>query len=291
MRSSVRSLTFLYRGPLSSCNYGCDYCPFAKVASTREERRRDTASLERFVAWVDGHRDREISVLFTPWGEALIHASYQRALATLSRMPHVRRVAIQTNLSCSLGWLRDCDLSRLALWCTYHPSQADRARFLDRCRRLDSRGARYSVGIVGLRQHLDEIRAVRDALAPSIYLWVNAYKRVPDYYTALEIEAITRIDPHFSINLARHPSQGVPCRTGESVLSVDGEGTLRRCHFVPEVIGNLYAGAIDDVLRPRTCPKSTCDCYIGYIHLESLALERLYGEGLLERIPAAPVSR
>ena len=27
----------LYRGPLSSCNYACDYCPFAKRAESRVE--------------------------------------------------------------------------------------------------------------------------------------------------------------------------------------------------------------------------------------------------------------
>ena len=28
--------------------------------------------------------------------------------------------------------------------------------------------------------------------------------------------------------------------TGETVFTVDGDGTMRRCHFVPEVLGNLY---------------------------------------------------
>ena len=30
------NLSILYRGPLSSCNYGCEYCPFAKHRETRD---------------------------------------------------------------------------------------------------------------------------------------------------------------------------------------------------------------------------------------------------------------
>ena len=34
-------------------------------------------------------------------------------------------------------------------------------------------------------------------LPPDVYLWVNAYKREPDYYTASMVEELTRIDPLF----------------------------------------------------------------------------------------------
>ena len=44
----VRPLTILYRGPLSSCNYGCEYCPFAKRHETNEEHAHDGAMLKRF---------------------------------------------------------------------------------------------------------------------------------------------------------------------------------------------------------------------------------------------------
>ena len=96
--------SILYRGPLTSCNYACGYCPFAKTRNTRAERREDEMRLRRFTDWVGG-RAEEIGVLFTPSGEALIHRGYQRALCQLSCLPNIRRVAIQTNLSCGLGWL------------------------------------------------------------------------------------------------------------------------------------------------------------------------------------------
>ena len=37
MSDSPGLLSILYRGPLSSCNYGCEYCPFAKREESRAE--------------------------------------------------------------------------------------------------------------------------------------------------------------------------------------------------------------------------------------------------------------
>ena len=54
------------------------------------------------------------------------------------------------------------------------------------------------------------------------------------------VEELTHIDPLFPINNIRHPSRGESCRAGPSVISVDGDGTVRRCHFVREPIGNIY---------------------------------------------------
>src|SRR5258708_26606192 len=83
----------LYRGPLSSCNYGCDYCPFAKRAETRAELERDRQALQSFVDWITAQNQRRFGILFTPWGEALIRRSYQQALAALTHLSHVDRAA------------------------------------------------------------------------------------------------------------------------------------------------------------------------------------------------------
>lgn len=281
------NLSILYRGPLSSCNYGCAYCPFAKRHETAAELRRDREALGRFVDWVAsrGGRGDAIAVLFTPWGEALTRRWYREALVRLSGMDHVGRAAIQTNLSGPLDWVEDCDRDRLALWTTYHPTEVDRATFLDRCRELDRRGIRFSVGVVGLKEHLAEAEALRRELPPHVYLWINAYKRVPDYYSASEFEQFEAIDPLFPINAVRHPSRGRPCRAGRSVIAVDGEGTIRRCHFIPAPIGNLYEPGFESALIERPCTNETCSCHIGYVHMEELGLDRIFGAGILERIP------
>lgn len=278
--------TILWRGPLESCNYACDYCPFAKRYEGAAALARDRAALERFVAWVAARSSDRISLLFTPWGEALIRPWYQEALVRLTGLPQVARAAIQTNLSGPLEWVERCDRAKLALWCTYHPGQTTRERFLARCRELERRGVRHSVGVVGLREHIDELEALRDALPPDTYLWVNAYKREgPGYYTPEALQRIVGVDPLFPWNAVHHPSRGRACRTGERVIAVDGDGEVRRCHFVPARIGNIYQPGWEAALAPRPCPNTTCGCYIGYVHLEHLGLDEVYGDGLLERVP------
>lgn len=172
--ATAMDLTVLYRGPLASCDYDCPYCPFAKRRDSGEQLRSDRAALERFTAWAAAQTGDRLSVLFTPWGEGLVRSWYRKALVELSRLEHIGRVAIQTNLSGRTGWLAEADRDKAALWCTYHPGQTPYERFLGRCRELTDLGVRYSVGIVGLDDHLEEARRLRSALPPEVYLWVNA---------------------------------------------------------------------------------------------------------------------
>ncbi|MGW6539380.1 STM4011 family radical SAM protein [Streptomyces sp. NPDC055051] len=277
-------LTLLYRGPLASCDYDCPYCPFAKRRDSPETLRADRAALERFTGWAAGQDGDRLRILFTPWGEGLVRSWYRRALVELSRLPHVERVAIQTNLSCRTGWLDEADLGSLALWCTYHPGQTPYDRFLGKALDLAARGVRFSVGVVGLPEHRGEAVRLRAALPDHVYLWVNAAEG--HTYTDAEAAAWTEIDPLFGYSRLPHRSAGLPCRTGESVVSVDGEGTVRRCHFVRAELGNLYDGSYRAALRPRACPLAVCDCHIGYVHLETLPLYDVFAGGVLERIPA-----
>ncbi len=268
-------MKILYRGPLSSCNYACHYCPFAKAKESRESLKRDKQALSRFVEWVRGQTLEPIGILFTPWGEALIRRWYQKAIIDLSLMAHVEKVAIQTNLSCRLDWLEACDKSKVALWTTFHPSQVKRARFLGQCQALDQQGIAYSVGMVGLKEHFNDIALLRRELRPEVYLWLNASQA----YTQAEREYLKSIDPLF--NATPHQSKGRRCQTGETVVTIDGDGDVRRCHFVKELIGNIYSG--DMTLKPRLCPNQICDCHIGYVHLNDLGFYEVFGEGILER--------
>jgi hypothetical protein len=281
-------LSILYRGPLASCNYDCPYCPFAKRRDDPAALRADRAALDRFVDWAERNPDGDrISVLFTPWGEALTRSWYRRALLRLAGLAQVQRVAIQTNLAARLDFLAgasDAALGRLAFWATYHPGQVDQASFLRRCGVLRTLGVRFSVGVVGLPEHLAAARALRAALPVEVYLWVNAADG--HRYDAAQEQAWTEIDPLFGYSVRPHPSAGRSCRTGESVISVAGDGTVRRCHFVAEPLGNLYDGSYRAALGPRGCPLTNCDCHIGYVHLRTLPLYDVFAGGILERIPA-----
>lgn len=281
-------LHVLYRGPLSSCNYECGYCPFAKHRSPPDELARDRAGLDRFVEWATGLRDRDLTVLFTPWGEALVRRWYRTAIVELSRSPRLRKVAVQTNLSAAVDWLEEADVERVGLWCTFHPGETTLDRFLARCRDLDALGVRYSVGLVGLPEHRDVAVELRRRLDPSVYVWINAYKSGGPGGTDPDLTRFyTAIDPHHPTNDRRHVSLGRSCRAGASAITVDGDGDVRRCHFVEGVLGNLYRQPLEEILGERRCPNATCGCHIGYVHLDHLGLHEVYGEGLPERIPVA----
>jgi MoaA/NifB/PqqE/SkfB family radical SAM enzyme len=290
MSAAAAGLTVLWRGSLASCNYGCPYCPFAKTQDDRQALAADRAALERFSDWATT-RPFPLSILFTPWGEALIRNYYRAAMVRLSRAANVASVAIQTNLSCSVDWIADCDLTSAALWTTYHPGEVDRATFVAKILELETMRARYSVGVVGLKEHLDEIEALRRELPDAAYLWVNAYKRAADYYDDVELERLVAVDPWFELNNRDYASRGRACHAGETVISVLADGTARRCHFLKEPIGNIYSADFEAALRPRACPAETCRCHIGYSHLKELELGTLFGAGFIERRPQRPPLR
>jgi MoaA/NifB/PqqE/SkfB family radical SAM enzyme len=278
-------LSILYRGPLSSCNYGCDYCPFAKTKNTREELAEDTRKLKRFVQWIKDHPQHTFGVLFTPWGEGLIRNHYQQAILELSHLPNIHKVAIQTNLSCKTDWLNKANKATTALWTTFHPTETTREAFVTKCKELDQIGIQYSVGVVGFKEAIEEISRLREELSPQTYLWVNAFKRVENYYNEQDIDALKQIDRLFDFNTKYYPSLGKPCRTGESVFSVDGDGNMYRCHFVKTVIGNIYQVEFETALFPRLCSNTSCGCHIGYVHMNDLGLDEIFNGGELERIP------
>jgi MoaA/NifB/PqqE/SkfB family radical SAM enzyme len=282
-------LDVLYRGPLASCNYGCEYCPFAKRKDTREQLAVDRAAWRRFVDWAAATADVSLGVLVTPWGEALIRRWYQEGLAQLSHLAHVTRCAAQTNLSAPLDWIAAANPERLALWCTYHPEWTTLEEFLAQTRRLADAGVQFSVGVVAQREYGEAARALRAALPADVYLWINAVKALA--YTPAELAAWEAIDPLFRINAQRWPSQNKACGAGERAITIDGDGTMRRCHFIADPIGNLYSDTWRTALQPRACVNVDCHCHIGYVHLDYLELDKVFATGLLERVPVPEARR
>lgn len=284
------NLSILYRGVLSSCNYDCPYCPFAKRKDTRATLATDAQQVERFVEFIRQQKTIQFKLFFTPWGEALIRKYYQQALVELSHYSHVQKVAIQTNLSCPLGWLQKASKDKIALWSTYHPGQVTREAFLHKCRQLDVLEIMYSVGIVGFKETIEEIETMRRLLPKERYLWVNALKKQANYYDEKERERLITIDPLVTYNMMHHESEGKACRTGHSVISVDGDGNIYRCHFIKEKLGNIYQDELTNVLQPRVCTNGTCGCHIGYVHMDHLNLYDVYQGRELERVAYNPLS-
>ncbi len=282
MSDHKKGLTVLWRGSLESCNYDCNYCPFAKTSDDKQALQQDKRALERFSAWAKT-RPSPVSILLTPWGEGLIRRYYRDALTALSHAAAIKDVAIQTNLSCSIDWIKQCDLGKAAFWITWHPDQTPYDSFLEKIYALEEMGVRYSVGVVGMKHHFKAIKQFRAALPAKTYFWINAYKDKPDYYSPEDLKFLTQIDPLFLKNYKDYNSYGKACHTGNTVISVLADGTATRCHFIKTPLGNIYQEGFEDCLKPRPCNAKICDCHIGYSHLVDLDYRTLFGDGFLER--------
>lgn len=276
-----------YRGTLSSCNYDCPYCPFGKTRDSASTLAKDREGVERFVEWAEeqGQAGHQLSIFFNPYGEGLIHRWYKDAMTALSRMEHVEKVAIQTNLSARLDFTAELNPDKVAFWATYHPAQVQEDKFLAQCMTLYNSGIPFSVGSVGVHSAFKDIASLRTALPEDVYLWVNAYKDKPNYYTAEDLDYLRTIDPHFGVNAMDYESLGKACSAGSTVFYVQGAGLVKRCYKDRGVIGNLYRDGLEGLSAERACRMNLCDCYIGYIHMPHLELQSIYGPGLLERIP------
>jgi MoaA/NifB/PqqE/SkfB family radical SAM enzyme len=284
------SLLVLFRTRLEWCNYTCGYCPWNATARRvpAEEFRADEGRLTRVVNRV-AELPQPVEFFITPKAEYLVLPYWREAVGRLLALPQVRRVTVQTNLSFDLAsFLNAVDATRLALWTTYHPTEVppDELEALHaKWDLLRRRGVPFSVGVVGTRANLPHLRRLRERLPRDVYLWVNPYQREPNYYGPADLAEIRAVDPYFDRNNQYFPSRGRPCDAGHRAVYLDDEGDLRRCFFVGDVIGNIFAGGWRTLDRAEPCPRATCHCYVGHMHIVELGFRGLYGDNLAVRIP------
>lgn len=107
----------------------------------------------------------------------------------------------------------------------------------------------------------------------------------PRPYSPAELEFLASIDPYFTLTSRPQQTLSRPYGTGETSFTVDGDGQMRRCHIVDEIIGNIHDPSWISSLTPRVCPNRSCHCFLGLSHLDSFELNRLFGRYLLGRIP------
>lgn len=275
----ILTVDLLWRGPLDSCIFSCRYCPFAKRPAMRTVLAADRAAMKRFVAWVAARpREDRIGILFTPWGEGLTYRHYRQALVELSHLPQVRLVAIQTNAVGIGSWIHEAASDRIGFWATWHPTQITWQRFRTRVLMAHAAGMRISVGAVAIPIELKCIAAAFATLPAEVPRWLNAQIPGPRYIGDL-LAQCQAIDPHFLV--VPVASRGRPCRTGRDLLTVDGEGDLRRCHQVDTVVGNCYRDEIQDLLFDAACPRTACSCPVGLLRRRDSGPWRRPGDPLL----------
>lgn len=257
--------TLFYRGYLKSCNYHCGYCPFHKHA--RNDKKRDEAALWRMVDHLP-LLGTPLNVMITPYGEALRLRYYMAALAEISRYPHVQAVGIQTNASFSLMSLLESfhagggDISKLRLWCSFHPSQITAERFLQQCLALSAAGITWCAGAVASMKDIDQFRWLRQQLPDQNYFWFNANECANTRHTVEETIAFGELDPLYVIETQQWPAQLDICTAGRKSIFMNAEGDLFACHISKIKMGNLY----QQRLNSPACQAKQCHCFLAYQH-------------------------
>ncbi|WBW98356.1 STM4011 family radical SAM protein [Oceanirhabdus sp. W0125-5] len=280
--------TLYYRNFMRNCNYKCSYCPFAKVIANEKSIKRDKEYFNKFIQFI-GASSKEFKIFFAPKGEILIHEYYKEGLIYLSSLKNVKEIVVQTNLSGSLNWLKNCNREKLILWTTYHPKEVDALSFFSRVKELVNYNIPFTVGTVGTKENFIKIEEMGKLLSDlgnkKPYYWINAFKDKNNYYNDKDIEFLKKFDSLFEINLENYKSKNLECRAGENVYLVEWNGNLNSCWQDKRKLGNLYKDDLDDISTTTYCNKQICGCFIGYNHIKSLKLEEVYKTSLIGRIP------
>ena len=283
--------SFTYRGSLKSCNYACNYCPFAKHTSSQEQQKKDEKSWWQFCKQVQNMEEDRISILIAPYGEALIHAYYTEGMASLSKLKQVGKIGCQTNLSIEVGeWIKqletyNADFDKITLWCTYHPSMVDITTFVEKIIQLSSK-INLSVGVVGDPEQIVLIQKLRECLPLHIYLWINKMDGLRRKYTQEEINIFQKIDPMFALELTNKTKAPV-CEGGKQHFFVNANGSMQPCNRNRTVLGNLYEQD-ENIYRTEqafVCQSKKCDCYLAYAHHMDVKLLHFFGNQKLQRVP------
>lgn len=273
-----------YRGLLKSCNYSCDYCPFSKHISKRE-LEGDASALERFVKFVE-QRTEVGAVQIVPYGEALIHKYYWKAMAAVSRLSQIEMVGCQTNLSFPVEQMFQIFQTeggckeKLRLWCTFHPTMVSVEGFFDQCKLLERQQVRFCVGSVGAPKQRGSLLQLREMLSEDVYMWVNPMDGLKRSYTEEEMTDFMKIDAFFPYLLRHIKAKPTQCKgcLGEA-LFVHSNGDVTPCNISKKRLGNIYQSY--DVEAPidiKDCSQRECSCYLAYSNRLDLPELVCYGK-------------
>ena len=281
-----------YRGYARSCNYQCSYCPFSKQKITQRQLDCDRDALKRFVKFAE-QKPENLTIMFVPYGEALIQPYYQQSMAYLTSFSHIKAVGAQTNLSFSIESLLEeirlagGKVSKLRLWCSYHPDMVSEDRFLEQCHRLVQAGISFCVGGVAVPENTERLKHLRSRLHPAVYLWLNRQDGLKRNYTQEEFQAFCDIDPLFDLQFVKrnrtlnHNAAG-GCTAGSKSIFAEYNGDYRACNISRVTLGNLYE---ESEAETWSCKSSSCWCYLAWVHQFTTKEELLFGKEKYFRIP------
>lgn len=253
-----------YRGIAKDCNYACSYCILSK--SKDYSRLDDERYLNKFVNYMRKTKFYQpVSIMFTPYGEALNKDYYYKAIAILTQSNNVAEVCCQTNGSFTAKEFfkkmqkYKANLKKISLWVTFHPETVG-AKIYDFANQLIELSSKItvSVGVVGLKEYRSEIATLYNIIPPRIYYWINK----PEGLKTQPSELFDKIDKNYHLENKINKCDVNTCSAGILSLVIKEKGEVYLCHQSKNSIGNLYTD--DVIVREKSAQR--CDCYLTYSH-------------------------
>jgi 3-deoxy-D-manno-octulosonate 8-phosphate phosphatase KdsC-like HAD superfamily phosphatase len=226
--------------------------------------------------------------MFVPHGEAMIHDYYHRAMANLCEQENVSIVGCQTNLSFDIeqfAYTMKDNISKISLWCTFHPSQLSIEDFLKQCEKLIEYRISFCVGSVGHPSDIPVLQMLREKLPEDIYMWINAEDGLQREYSQEEITSFSRIDPLFNLELQDPAADPELCLAGRENIFVRGNGDYFACNISKVKLGNIYSD--EKIKTEKLCRAKNCDCYLAYSNRLEMKNEFLSSDIIPARNPSA----
>ncbi|WP_124067243.1 HAD hydrolase family protein [Clostridium sp. E02] len=205
MGTDLEANTLLYPGFLKNCNYNCTYCPIPSTEPSTQEASNDKDQFDRFLETFKDQAGSQTTkaVLISPAGEALIYPYYWKGMAMLTCLDGIDAVGAQTNLSFSITkslkifQAAGGRMEKLKICAVYHPEMESISRFVRKCNKLFKEEISFSVGVIGIPEHMEIIKELRNKLPNKIYIWVDPVENAKSDYTEDECKAFQKMDSYF----------------------------------------------------------------------------------------------
>jgi len=293
--AEVRRLRVFFVPGYDRCNYRCPYCITGLDHARRQEWDsshylpviESLAALDAFLDMV------ELGV----GGEPLTSRTILEGVRRLCLSPRVGVVNLVTNLFSGAddlrAWLGELPAGKLALACTYHPSNAgDLGAFLDKVCFVRDCGVEVVAGCVAYPPNLPLVAEMKrrcDALG--LPLFVNAFfgehdgKQYPHGYSDDEREFLRPLvysEHDFEYLFVPRNTRGETCGAGCSAVMVAPNGDCFRCsHEYNDgwpPLGNLLRdGGLRLLSEYLPCPADHCFCTAETVN--TLHFEERYEHG------------
>ena len=175
-------------------------------------------------------------------------------------------------------FLKTGDISKLRLWCTFHPAMTSAESFCRQISLLRDYGISLCVGAVADPSRKDALSRLKALLPEDIYFWLNQMDGRKQPYFPEDRAFFESIDPFFSLEETRFPSTPEKCLAGfspEGVLNnifIKANGDIYACNLSRECLGNLYKQELLSDIPPlgnKKCPKF-CHCFLAYQNLSAV---------------------